>query len=323
MPAIAPIAGEALVTAVAGETDGDTFTREFADAIGRHRRAVGIGFIVDPGETLDQVEIVRLDGFDMMIGRIAARDLLGIGALVEGWITEGDRTGIDRLIGQARHHGDHGARIDAARQKGAERHLGDQPNTHRLAQTLDDLGHRFADVLNAVRFERNVPILAWLGLPARTASDGQGMAGRQLVDGLEDAARIGHIAIGEVLFHGQRIDLAREQGVFQQCLDLGAEQELTIGPPGIVQRLDTESVAGQEQGLAVAIPEREGEHAAKPLDTAFTPFLPGVDDDLGVTVGAKGVPGGGQFVRQFLEVVDPAVVDHDHCLVFVEERLLS
>ena len=41
-----------------------------------------------------------------------------------------------------------------------------------------------------------------------------------------------------------------------------------------MQRLHAEAVAGEKQRLAVAIPQREGEHAAEALDAALAPLLP-------------------------------------------------
>ena len=106
-------------------------------------------------------------------------------------------------------------------------------------------------------------------------------------------------------------------------LQLGAEQEGAVIEQRVVQRLDAQPVARQEQGLAVAVPEREGEHAAKAVDAGLAPGLPGVDDDFGVAAGVEHVAERLQLRDQFLVVVDLAVEDDAHAVVFVVERLLA
>ena len=78
-----------------------------------------------------------------------------------------------------------------------------------------------------------------------------------------------------------------------------------------MQRLHAEAVAREEQRLAVAIPQREREHAAEALHARFAPRLPRVDDDLGVAAGAEHVAERCQLRDQRLVVVDLAVVDDD------------
>src|SRR3569623_3631856 len=98
---------------------------------------------------------------------------------------------------------------------------------------------------------------------------------------------------------------------------------MTIGQQRVVERLDAETVAREEQRLAVAIPDREGEHAAHALDAAVAPLLPGVHDHLSVGARTKGVAGGDQLRHQLLVVVDFTVEYHHHRAVFIEERLLA
>ena len=91
----------------------------------------------------------------------------------------------------------------------------------------------------------------------------------------------------------------------------------------VVQRLDAETVARKEQGLAALVPQREGEHAAEALDARRAPRFPRVHDDLGVAARAEHVAERLQFGHQRPVVVDLAVVDDDHTAVLVEERLLA
>jgi hypothetical protein len=111
--------------------------------------------------------------------------------------------------------------------------------------------------------------------------------------------------------------------VGHQRLQLGAEDEFAGFEEGVVQRLDAEAVAHHEQGFVVAVPQREGEHAAKALHASLAPGFPGVDDDFGVGMGAEGVAQCLELRHQILEVVDLAVEDDDDRAVLVEQRLLS
>src|SRR3569623_1089646 len=97
---------------------------------------------------------------------------------------------------------------------------------------------------------------------------------------------------------------------------------MTIGQQRVVERLDAETVAREEQRLAVAIPDREGEHAAHAFHAGLAPLLPGVHDHLRVGAGTKGVGGGDQLRHQLLVVVDFTVEYNHHRAVFIEERLL-
>jgi hypothetical protein len=72
--------------------------RQLADPVGGDRRAVGIGLVVEPGQGVDQIEVVAGDQFAVMVGSIAIGNLLGEGGFVEGRVVKSDRAGIDRLV---------------------------------------------------------------------------------------------------------------------------------------------------------------------------------------------------------------------------------
>ncbi len=107
-----------------------------------------------------------------------------------------------------------------------------------------------------------------------------------------------------------------------QRLQLRAEQQQPARQQRVVQRLDAEPVAGEEERLAIPIPQREREHAAEPLDAVLAPLLPGMNDHLGVAAGPEAVSKLREFRDQRLIVVDLAVEDDDHAAVLVEQRLL-
>ena len=154
------------------------------------------------------------------------------------------------------------------------------------------------------------------------APDRQAVAGRQLQRLLEDRARLRDIAEREVLLDRVRIDVARQPAMGQQGLQFGPEEQVAVVQQREVHRLDAQAVARHEEGLAVAVPQRKGEHAAQSLHAVFAPGLPGVHDDFGVALGVEHMAQRLQLRNQRLEVVDLAVEDDDHRPVFVEQGLL-
>src|SRR5207249_9261743 len=70
-------------------------------------------------------------------------------------------------------------------------------------------------------------------------------------------------------------------GRAQNRLDLRREQEL-VRRERVVQRLDAEPIAREEQPPPGPIPEREGEHAIQALDAALAIVFVRVHDRLGV-----------------------------------------
>ena len=62
------------------------------------------------------------------------------------------------------------------------------------------------------------------------------------------------------------------------------------GRLGVVERLDPEAIAGQEQLLATLVPDRDREHPVEALDAPRAFLLVEVDDRLGVGVRAVAVP---------------------------------
>ena len=161
---------------------------------------------------------------------------------------------------------------------------------------------------------------AGIGWPRRIASV---CAGGSLYTSLEHGPRLGHVAEREVLLDRLGLDDADQVRMREQRLQLGAEQQHPVGQDREVHRLDAESVAREEQRLAIAIPQREREHAAKARDARLAPFLPRVHDDLGVAARAERMPAGGQLDDEFLIVVDLAVEHDGDSLVLVVERLVA
>jgi hypothetical protein len=227
--AITAITAKSLVAAIAGEGHRHMFARQLADAVGRNRRAVGIGFVVQPGQRVDQIEVVAGDEVTVMVGPVAVGDLLGEGGFVERGVVEGNRTGVDWLCRlRPGHQGDDGTRIDAAGEKRAERHFGDHPQANRLAELLVQLRTGFGQRAAAVETEAHVPVLPRLS-HRQPATQRQRVGRRQLSGLTEDRPRLGHVAEREVFLDRQRVDVARQSAMRQQRLELGAEDKVPSG----------------------------------------------------------------------------------------------
>src|SRR6266851_10477138 len=107
------------------------------------------------------------------------------------------------------------------------------------------------------------------------------MARHELADAAVDRARIGNIAECEKLLDRLRIESSIDMRVAQQRLELGGEEQ-QAAMIHVIKRLLAEPVTGEEQRFAAAVPQCEGEHPIEPVETSLAPFLPGVDNHLGV-----------------------------------------
>ena len=90
---------------------------------------------------------------------------------------------------------------------------------------------------------------------------------------------------------------------------------------GEVQRLDAEPVAAEQHPAAVALDDREGEHAVQALDEPVAPVVVGLEQHLGVAVGEEPVAVLAQLATQLLVVVDAAVPRDGQPQIGVDHRL--
>src|SRR6516162_7652600 len=71
MPAIASVAGENLIPAIARQGAGDVLARRGADTEGRHRRAVTERLVVGCRQSVEYIDRFWIDGSEMVIGAVA------------------------------------------------------------------------------------------------------------------------------------------------------------------------------------------------------------------------------------------------------------
>src|SRR5438876_3485787 len=106
------------------------------------------------------------------------------------------------------------------------------------------------------------------------------------------------------------------------ALQLGGERKRPFSSV-VVERLDSETVARKNEPLSRPIPDRDREHAAKPLGELQPAFLVEVDEDLCITLRAKAVTGGLELLPQLAIVVDLAVLNDVNRPILVCDRLIA
>ena len=140
---VARVAGEDLVAAVAVERDGDVPARHLGKREGRNRGRVGERLAVMAHDARQQLDRARLDHQLRVLGAEALGDDPRKRQLVEPLVREADRERPHGRRGRLRHRRDDCRRIDAAREEGAERHVGDHAPPHRGPQPRPQLLRQF------------------------------------------------------------------------------------------------------------------------------------------------------------------------------------
>ena len=82
-------------------------------------------------------------------------------------------------------------------------------------------------------------------------------------------------------------------------------------------------IARDEEALALRVPDREGEHAAQLREHRRIEFAIGMQQHLGVAVGAKARAARDELVAQLPEVVDLAIEDDGERAVLGRHRLVA
>jgi hypothetical protein len=90
-----------------------------------------------------------------------------------------------------------------------------------------------------------------------------------------------------------------------------------------MQRLDADAIAGEQQRPRARVPDRHPEHPPEAGDGAGAPLFVGVHDHFGVGRGVEAVAVRFEIAPQFAEVVNLAVEDNPHGLVFVVDWLVA
>ncbi len=240
-----------------------------------------------------------------MLRRIALGDGARVATLVVALVGEADRERADGLRRRLRHEADDDARVDAAREQRAQRHVGDQAAADGRFDALADEREPVALALRPELLELRVPLKA-----NRAVLRDEHVPRRQLLDALETRpAR--DVLEREVRVDRDRVDLTRHPRQAQQRLQLGGERERAVRELRPQERLLADSVASEHEAFARLIPERDREHPRQVLGEPRPVLLVQVRDDGRVAGAADLVPAPGEVLAELEEVVDLAVEDRD------------
>src|SRR5579864_7592462 len=234
-------------------------------------------------------------------------------------VTHGE--GLNRLAadlgGQCRHR----ARIEAATEKHAQRHV-----THQMARDtflqqptipIDIVLPRLAAI---VGLHREVPVQRDFQLAA--FSQLERVPGQQLPDSRIHRLCLGDVAERQVLRERAAIELRIYLGMGEDRLDLRSkQQDLPVIP--VIQRLYAQPVARNKKLAFAAVPDRKRVHAAQVLHAIASVLLKQVDDGFGVAPGAIAVSARLEIFAQILMVVQFSVVNDPEIFVFVRDGLMS
>ena len=177
------------------------------------------------------------------------------------------------------------AGIHAAAHERAERHVGDQhrlrPSAAARASSRSTAASASKRVLGHVR---RAPERA--GRELAVAHREPVARGQLAHRGSTRCAAPGCTGIRGRARSASRSSVARQAGERQQRLQLRAEDE-RARVPRVVERLDAEMVAREEELAPLAIPQREREHAGDAVEERPAPAPPAVDQHLAVAVGRE------------------------------------
>ena len=231
-------------------------------------------------ELVEEPGDVGRDRLFVMLGREERRDLARIGRLVVARLLKRDRERLDGPIGRLRHHGHDGARVDAARQERAERHVRHHLRAHRTPERFPKLLDPLAVTASVDDLDRRAPVGPRLHLAVLHRHR---VRRRELFHAFEDRKRSDDELVGQETIERFRVQHARNLRTRQERFDLGSKNDVFAGAAVvIVKRLLPCSVARGQKTPAGGVPECEGELTVHPLGNAVAPLFVAVDDDLHV-----------------------------------------
>src|SRR5262245_28702700 len=88
----------------------------------------------------------------------------------------------------------------------------------------------------------------------------------------------------------------------------------------VIERLDAQAIAGEQQALETAVPDCKREHSPQVVDTTRPIFLIQVNDAFGVALRTEFVPISSQLSVKIPIVVNLAIEDDADRAVLIEHR---
>src|SRR5262249_8414634 len=145
---------------------------------------------------------------------------------------------------------------------------------------------------------------------------------RKLADARVRGARTGYVEELEVLEERLAIPGAIDPGQPQERLDLRGERQAP-GIQAVVQRLDPEPIAHQQETPSVAIPDGDREHPVQSLREGVAEFLVRSEHHLRIAARGERSTAPLELLAQLPEVEDLAVVDDGPATICGQHRLVT
>ncbi len=238
-----------------------------------------------PDDATQQLGVVQPPGQGMMIRREGVGGELRVFRFVVPAGGHAERERLDRLGNQRCHQPDDERRIQATGQERAQRDVAHQPDGHRFAQTVAEFDGPI--LLRALGLRRGVAQRPIARRARRTVGRFGHVPGKQLADAGKQRPIFRNVAERQVPVERLRIDLTDRIGNLQG-LDLRGEKQAFAGFP-VVQRLDPETIADQQEFPLGGVPQRDREHPAKAADKIDAVLEVQRRDDLAVGVRVERV----------------------------------
>ena len=310
------VAAEELVGALAREDDLNVLRRELRDEVQRDAGRIGERLIHVVlhlrhrcPEFLRRDELRVMLHADLLRQRLRPCDLVVFFSEVEA---DGEGLLTLKIGGDIRG-------IHARRQKTADLDVGDLVGVDGVFKDLPDLIRSL--LLGHIVIGLELGLEPALGLDHPVAVP-QEVTRQQTVDVLEERHRLGAVLVGQVGVEGALVEALDEFRVLQDRLDLRGVAEV-VADHGVVQRLDAEIIAREEQRFGLFVIDREREHPAQAGQAFLIPLLKGVHEHLAVGTGAELMSQLLQLLLKILVVIDLAVVGQDQRAVLIRDRLVA
>ena len=212
-------------------------------------------------------------------------------------------------------------RVDASGELRGHRHVASQVELDALEEEVANVVRGLLEACLAVRVRIDAPVAGRLGEPRPIEVDLEEMGGRELADLREErpVARVSR-AEAEVVDQALGIDAPADSRELEERSRLRAERDAPA-PPGQVERLDPEGVAGQQEAARADVEVREGEHPDEALEDPGSPFVEPRQQHLRVGARAKAPPQRLELGPKLEVVRDLAVEDDEGRAVHAGHRL--
>src|SRR5918993_5556619 len=249
----------------------------------------------------------------------------------------GDEPGILKLVGLSlgktdrkrfqslRHHRSHQRRkaagIQTTGKKKTQWHITHEMAPHSRLQSCPQLIGLLGERCSVVHAElRRMPIAAYRRALLRRPL--QEVPGQQFQDAAIKCFGSSHVTICQKLWHDGLVERRAWDAGSHDALDLRRKEQLVI-VGGVIQRLDPEPIASDQQPALAAIPDSKCEHTLQPVEARGSVGFVQMKNRLGIAPGPVTMARSFHFTTEHGVVVDFTVENDPQTVVFVGHRLMS